>query len=420
MSKITRRDTLALGGAAALASAMPKPAIAQAGPIRIGFGMALSGGLAAGGKAALLSYQIWQDKVNKEGGLLGRKVELVYYDDQTNPATVPGIYSKLMDIDKVDLVISGYGTNPAAAAMPLIIQRKRLFPSLFALAINDKFKYDRYFQIQPTGPNSAEEFSRGFFETAMKFNPKPQTVAIAGADAEYPQIANEGARIHAKTHGLKVVYDRFYPPNTIDFLSVVRAIKATNPDLLFIGSYPPDTAGMIRALHEVGFKAQLVGGGMIGPQFAAFKTQLGQQLNGIITYDVYVPEKTMIFPGTEEFLKEYRERAKSAGTDPLGLYLIPFAYAEMQCLEQAVKAVGSLDEGKLAEHMHKAKFSTIVGDVEFEAKGEWKNPRPLQVQFQGVTGTDVEQFKQPGKQVIITPANLKSGEVVTPFDTAKK
>jgi branched-chain amino acid transport system substrate-binding protein len=325
-----------------------------------------------------------------------------------------------MDIDKVDLVVSGYGTNPAAAAMPLIIQRKRLFPSMFALAINDKFKYDRYFQMQPTGPNSSLEFSRGFMETAMALNPKPKTIAFAGADAEYPQIAHEGFLVHVKNYGLQVVYDRFYPPNTIDFLSVVRAIKSSNPDLLFIASYPPDTAGMVRALHEVGFKAQMVGGGMIGPQYAAFKTQLGPQLNGIMTYDVYVPEKTMIFPGTEEFLKEYRERAKAAGTDPLGFYLIPFAFGQMQTIEQAIKAVGSLDEGKLAEYMHKAKFQTIVGEIEFEEKGEWRHPRPLQVQYQGVVGSDVEQFKQPGKQVIITPKNLKSGELITPFDTAKK
>jgi branched-chain amino acid transport system substrate-binding protein len=418
MTKLTRRESIALGGAATLAAGMPMPAIAQGAPIRIGFGMALSGGLAAGGKAALLAYQIWQEKVNASGGLLGRKVELVYYDDQSNPATVPGIYSKLMDIDKVDLLLSGYGTNPAAAAMPLIVQRKRLIMSLFALTINEKFKYDRYFQIQPTGPSN-QEFSRGFFQMASELNPKPQTVAIAGADAEYPQIANAGAREQAKEKGFKVVYDRFYPPNTIDFLSVVRAIKATNPDLLFISSYPPDTAGMIRALHEVGFQAKMVGGGMIGVQFAAFKTQLGPMLNNLISYDVYVPEKTMSFPGVEEFLVTYRERAKAAGTDPLGLYLIPFSYAEVQVLEQAVKAVGSLDEGKLAEHMHKAKFSTIVGDVEFDNLGEWKNPRALQVQYQGVVGNDVEQFKQPGKQVILWPLALRSGNLVVPYDTTK-
>jgi branched-chain amino acid transport system substrate-binding protein len=88
-----------------LASVWPA---AAADPIKIGFGMALTGGLAGNGKAALIAIQIWAEQVNAKGGLLGRPVQLVYYDDQTNPATVPGIYTKLLDVDKVDLVISGY------------------------------------------------------------------------------------------------------------------------------------------------------------------------------------------------------------------------------------------------------------------------------------------------------------------------
>src|SRR5262249_7270453 len=110
-------------------------ALAQtAKPIRIGFGMALTGGLAGNGKAALLAMQIWKDDVNKRGGLLGRPVEFVYYDDQTTPATVPGIYAKLVDVDKVDLLVSGYGTNLIAPAMPLVMDRKLTFMGLFGLA----------------------------------------------------------------------------------------------------------------------------------------------------------------------------------------------------------------------------------------------------------------------------------------------
>ena len=130
-------------GALLLASILAAtPAVAQPaqGPIRIGFGMALSGGLAAGGKQPLVTCQLWAEDVNARGGLLGRKVELVNYDDQSSPATVPGIYSKLLDVDKVDLVLSGYGTVPTAAAMPLIMQHGKAFLSLFALAANDQFK----------------------------------------------------------------------------------------------------------------------------------------------------------------------------------------------------------------------------------------------------------------------------------------
>src|SRR5919198_4014270 len=171
--------------AALLASPGSHAQTATQPPIKIGFGMALSGGLAGGGKAALLAYQIWAEDVNARGGLLGRKVELIHYDDQSNPATVPGIYTKLLDIDKVDLVISGYATVPTAASMPVIMQRKKLFLSLFALAANDQFEYDRYFQIQPNGPDAKREFSRGFFELAAGLNPKAHSVALVGADAEY-------------------------------------------------------------------------------------------------------------------------------------------------------------------------------------------------------------------------------------------
>lgn len=419
MTELTRRQSLALIGPALLATTLP--ARAQAGPpIKIGFGMALSGGLAAGGKAALLAYQIWAEEVNARGGLLGRKVELVFYDDQSNPATVPGIYTKLLDLDKADVVISGYATVPTAAAMPVVMQRRKTFLSLFALAANDKFNYDRYFQLQPNGPNAKVEFSRGYFELAMALNPKPQTVAMTGADAEFSVLALEGARENAKKHGLRVVYDRSYPPSTIDFTPIVRSIKAASPDLVFYASYPPDSAGLIRATHEVGLSAKMLGGGMIGLQFSSLKTQLGPMLNNVVGYDLYVPEPTMNFPGIEQFLVRYRERAGPAGVDPLGLYIPPFAYAEMQILETAVKAVGSLDDAKLAEHLRANTFSTVVGDIRFGARGEWAEPRILLVQYQGIAGNDVEQFKQPGKQVVLDPLRFKSGDLKVPFEPIRR
>jgi branched-chain amino acid transport system substrate-binding protein len=417
---LVRRQVVA-GVAATAALSLAGKAQAQSdAPIRIGFGMALTGGLAAGGKAALLAYQIWQEEVNAKGGLLGRKVELVFYDDQSSPAAVPAIYTKLMDVDKVDLVISGYGTVPTAAAMPIIVQRKRLFFSLFALAVNDQFNYDRYFQIQANGPNAKTEFSNGFLQLAMTLNPKPQTMAITGADAEFSHLALEGARENAKKLGLKIVYDRTYPPATIDFIPIMRGMKASNPDLIFVASYPPDTAGLVRAAHEVGITVKMFGGGTVGLQFAALKTQLGPLLNNMVSFDMYVPEPTMKFPGTEQFLTRYRERAAAAGVDPLGLYIPPFAYAEMQILEQTIKAVGSLDEGKLADHIHMATFPTVVGDLKFAANGEWAEPRILLVQYQGIQGNDVEQFKQPGKQVVLYPPVYKSGELKVPFDSTRK
>src|SRR5262247_906076 len=176
--------------------------VAQAAdPIKIGFGMALTGGLSANGKPALLAVQIWKDDINKKGGLLGRPVELIFYDDQTNPATVPGIYTKLLDVDKVNFVVSGYGTNLIAPLMPIVMERKLTLMGILGLANNEKYKYPNYFQIQPAGPDPEANWATGFFELAARQTPKPQTIALVGADAEYPRHAIAGARELVKRCG---------------------------------------------------------------------------------------------------------------------------------------------------------------------------------------------------------------------------
>src|SRR5712691_13430962 len=144
-------------------------------PITIGFSMALTGSLAVNGKSGLLAMQIWAENQNAKGGLLGRPVKLIYYDDQSNPSTVPGIYTKLIEVDKVDLVISGYATNMAAPAMPIVMQHNRLFFGLFSLGINVEFHYPRYFSMLVFGPDPKPTFSKGWFDIAMAQNPKPQT-----------------------------------------------------------------------------------------------------------------------------------------------------------------------------------------------------------------------------------------------------
>jgi branched-chain amino acid transport system substrate-binding protein len=410
---ISRRSWLAIALALSVA-AFSGVSFAQQ-PLKIGFGMSLTGPLAGNGKAALIAMQIWAEDVNAKGGLLGRKVELVYYDDQTNPGTVPGIYNKLLDVDKVDLIVSGYGTNVIAPAMPVAMQRNMVFMSLFGLNVNSKFKYDRYFQIMPAGPDPAVGWSKGFFDAAMALNPKPKTIALVGADAEYPVLALEGARTHVKRLGLKVVYDKRYPPNTVDYSPIVRAIQATNPDLVYLASYPPDSAGMVRAVHEVGLKTRVFGGGLVGPQFAALKTQLGSLLNGIVNYEFYVPDLDAKFPFLKEFLNKYQTRAAKEGVDPLGFYLPPYAYAMMQVLEQAVKKVGSLDQAKLADTMHKAEFDTFVGRVRFAKNGEWAVPRSLAVQYKDISGKDLDQWKKPGRVTVLAPGEYTTGKLIAPF-----
>jgi branched-chain amino acid transport system substrate-binding protein len=418
---IGRRRFVGIAALLLSASALTLGAPAQAAdPIKIGYGMALTGGLAANGKSALLAQQIWAADVNAKGGLLGRQVQLIYYDDQSNPATVPGIYTKLLDVDKVDLVVGGYATNMLAPAMPVVMQHNMAFVGLLGLAVNSQFNYPKYFAMIPSGPEPKSAFSKGFFEVAMQQNPKPQTVAIVAADAEFAKNAADGARENAKKAGLKIVYDRSYPPATTDYTPIVRAIQAANPDIVYVGSYPPDSVGMVRAANEVGLKPKMFGGGMVGLQATALKTQLGPLLNGIVNYDFWLPASTMQYPGVTELIQKYQAKAQAEGVDPLGYYMAPWGYAQMQVLAQAVEATKGLDQDKLGDYIRANTFKTVLGDVKFGKDGEWAQSRVLTVQFQNIKSNAVDEFRDMKNLPILAPADLKSGNVVYPYTDAKK
>jgi len=377
--------------------------------------MPLTGSVASSGKAILTAYKMWEDDINAKGGLLGRKVQLVYYDDQSNPSLVPGTYTKLFDIDHVDLALTSYGTNLSAPSVPVVSARGYVLMGLFALAINEQFNYPYYFSMFPAGQDAVHEFSRGFFEIGRSLEPKPQTVAIIGADTDFAKKAADGAHDNALKAGFKIVYERGYPPGTLNFTPILRAAQATNPDIIYIASYPPDSAGMVRAANEIGIKAMLFGGGMVGLQYATLKTQLGELLNGIVNYDFYVPEPTVPFAGIGDFLKRYQEKAAGGDFDQLGFFVPPFAYANVQVLGQAVEAVGSLDQKKLGEYLKTHAFKTIVGEIKYAPNGEWTTPRVLQIQFQGIKGNGLDQFKKAGTQVIVYPKEFASGTLRLPY-----
>jgi branched-chain amino acid transport system substrate-binding protein len=408
------------GAAIALSLVGLAPAAAQSGaPIKIGYSMALTGGLAPNGKSALLAQKIWEEDINAKGGLLGRPVKLVYYDDKSAPAEVPTIYTKLLDVDKVDLLMGAYATAQLAPAMPVVIARKKLLIGLLGLAVNNEFDYPNYFAMIPSGPVPKPAFTKDFLALAMAQNPKPQTVAIVAADQEFSNNASDGARDTAKTLGLKIVYDKTYPPSTTDFSPIVRAIQATNPDIVVVCSYPPDSVGIVRAVNEIGFKPRMIGGAMVGLQATAIKTQLGPLLNGWTNYDFWLPVPKMHFAGVDDLLKTYQSRAQAEGVDSLGYYMAPWAYAQLQVLQQAIEATKSLDDAKLAAHIRANTFKTVVGDVKFGPKGEWAQSRVLQVQFQGVKSNAVDQFKDVSTQVVVAPADYESGKLIYPYEKAK-
>ena len=411
--------TLTTAVAVMLATWSTLPARA-ADPIKIGFSMALTGGVAPAGKIVLAAFEIWRDDVNAKGGLLGRPVELVYYDDQSNPANVPGIYTKLISIDKVDLLLGPYATNMIAPAMPVIMQNNKMTIGILGVAVNRHFNYPKYFSMVPLGPNGVKAFSDGFFALAAEQAPKPRTVAIAAADAEFARTVADGARENAKAFGFEVMYDKTYPPNTTDFMPIVRAVQAANADIVWIGAYPPDTVGIVRAASEINLTPKMFGGAMIGLLVTPIKVQLGPLANGMVIAESFVRAPTFNFPGVADLFKRYETKATGQGTDPLGHAYAPFGYGAGQVLAKAVEETKSLDHDKLAAYIHAHSFQTVAGEVTFGQDGEWSKPRQVFTQFQNVAPNDLDQFRNASKQPILWPAEYKTGSMIYPYAEAKK
>ena len=413
-----KRRTLLAAAVAVAGFSLASNAGAEQPPIKIGMSMAMTGGLAGGGKPSLLGIEIWRDDVNARGGLLGRKVELVVYDDKSSASETPAIYSKLLDVDKVDLLFAPYATVPTAPIMPLVKQRGMLLIGNFSFQVNSKVGHDMYFNNAPWGP--ADAWASAFLDLGQKAGGK--TVALLTADQEFAQNLAKTAREVATKRNMPIVFDQAYPPNTVEFSSIIRALKAARPDIVYVASYPPDTAGILRAVNEIGIgdNVKLFGGGMVGLQFGPVMENLGSLLNGVVNFNTWLPEPAMYFDGTKAFFDTYAKRAVDAKVDPLGYYLAPFGYASGQLIEAAIKATGSLDQKTLAKYLREHEINTIVGPIAFSPDGERKETATLQAQFRGIVDKNMDQFRKAGKQVILFPEKLKSGDLVGPFEAARK
>jgi branched-chain amino acid transport system substrate-binding protein len=414
---MNRREVIGWAAAATVIG-LTSSARAEEPPIKIGMSMPQTGGLAGGGKASLLGIDIWRDDINAKGGLLGRKIQLIVYDDKSSASETPAIYAKLLDVDKVDLLFAPYATVPTAPIMPLVKQRGMLLMGNFSFQVNSKVHHDMWFNNAPWGP--ADSWATGFLALGQKAGGK--SVALLSADQEFAQNLATTARDVAKKLNLPVVFDQAYPPSTAEFSSIIRALDAAKPDIVFVASYPPDSAAILRAVNEIGVgdNVKIFGGAMVGLQFAAVMESMGSLLNGVVNYNTWLPEPSMYFDGTKDFFDKYTKRAVDAKVDPLGYYIAPYGYAMGQMIEQAVNATKSLDQKTLAKYLRDNTHKTIVGPITYAEDGEWKQSATLEAQFRGVKDKNMDQFRSAGKQVILFPDNLKTGDLITPFEAARE
>ncbi|MCE7064065.1 amino acid ABC transporter substrate-binding protein [Dyadobacter sp. CY326] len=387
--------------------------------VRIGYSLSLSGPVAENTKSARLAHQLWEEDINSNGGLLGKEVELVCIDDQGDAAQVAGIYKRLLDEEKVDLLIGGYGTNTIKPSLPLVMERKRILIGLMGLGVNGDLQYENYFAMIPTGPSPNAALTEGFFELAAAQSPKPSTVALLTADAEFSRNPVIGARENAAKYGMQIVHEQTYPLTTTDFNPIIDQLKEINADILFLCSYLNDSKGLVRAIHASDYRPKMVGGAMIGPQSASVKTELGPLLNGFVNYEYWMPVPKMNFPGVTDLLQRYQQRADEEKVDQLGFYVVPLAYAQMQVLEQAIKATGTLDNVLLSEYCRNNSFQTVMGTIRFGKGGEWVEPQVIQIQFQNVQDGNISTFKDSKVQVVVSPEAYASGKLIYPYNPSK-
>jgi len=270
----------------------------------------------------------------------------------------------------------------------------------------------------PICPNPNAALTEGFFALAAAQTPRPATVALVFAHAEFSRNPILGAKANAKTYGLRIVHEAAYSLTTEDFAPVIDAVAESSCDLLLLCCYLADSMALVRAVHAHPFRPMMVGGAMIGPQNAEVKTTLGPLLNGFVNYEYWVPVPKMMFPGVQAFLNTYQAQAGDAGVDLLGHYMGPLAYAQMQVVSQAVEATGGFDDASLSVYARGATFDTVMGAIKFGLNGEWAEPRVLQVQFQGISGHEVDQFQNGSRQIVVSPPNFSSGELSFPYGEA--
>ena len=241
---------------------------------------------------------------------------------------MPSIYAKLLDVDKVDLVVGPYGTNLVAAVLPVVMQKGKLDIGLFALDANSEFHYPKYFSVGSAGPTPRQSLTEGFFQVAAAQNPKPQTVALAAEDAEFSRNACEGARDNAKKFGFTVVYDKTYPPAMTDLSPIVRALQAVNADLVVVCSYPLSSVGFLQVANELNFTPKMLGGAMVGLQSTVFKDKLKSKLNGVVNYEGWVPSPKLMTPAVASFFKKYQSLAPTMAHQKPGKIARPQVHAD--------------------------------------------------------------------------------------------
>jgi branched-chain amino acid transport system substrate-binding protein len=358
------------------------------GPIRIGFSITETGANAAPALFDLQGYQLGVDTINAQGGLLGRKVKLVYYDDQGSTATSVQLYQRLITTDKVDLLVGPYETDLTSAIAPLVTRDKMAMPAMAANLEPFSGKYPYLIQSITQTP----QYMIPVIDLAASKGYK--TIALLVQDTNFPQELAQGIKQEAQAKGMSVVFEQSYPASTNDFSSLVLKAGATHPDMIIGATYLNDAEGIVRAAKAANLNAKLFAFS-IGPVEPDFNTALGSASQGILGTTLWFPSLTS--QGNSNFVKAFQAKYKR-----LPDYHAAMAYATMQALAAAVKNAGSLDQTKIRDAYLKLDLQTVAGEFKLNSKGQQMGFKAYVLQWQS------------GKQQIVWPSNVATASPILP------
>lgn len=387
MTSWQRLAPVALAGV--VFASLPLPVAAQS-PIKVGASMSVTGTYAKPGTYQKQGYDVCIDELNAKGGILGRKVELVIYDDQSNPATAVRLYEKLITEDKVDAVMGPYSSAVSEAVANVTEKYKKVMVAPLA-ATTSIFKKGRKYIFMVITP--AESYLEGLIDMAAKRGLK--TVAIINEDTLFPKASASGTVEAAKKRGMQVVLQEAYPKGNTDFSALLVKIKAANPDVLAAGTYFDDAVAITRQMKELNVNPKMFGltvGGDL-PEFYNLLKQNAEYVYGSTQWDDSLP-----YPGQKEFLAAYK--AKFKGQEPS--YHTAAGYAGCLIYADAVKRAGTLDADKVRDQLLKMEIKTAFGEYKVDPDGFQIAHKMVMLQW------------QDGKRIVVWPDDLANGKMRYP------
>jgi branched-chain amino acid transport system substrate-binding protein len=368
-------------------------------PIVVGISLPLTGDFSQPGGEARKGYEIWQDQINADGGLLGRQVELKITDDASNQDTVVTDYTKLITQDNVDLLLGTFSTLLNFPASAVAEKNGMLYvePAGGAPKMFDRGFEKLFFAQQATASHQPDVFVD--YIKSLPENERPKTAAYPTQDDPFTTPVIESMQAQLEELGVETVYTTTYPADATNFQTIASAIAAAQPDLIAQGAVFEDGVGLVRSLQQLNYSPKMLFQTSAPSNAGQYSDGIGEANTEGVFYTVSWNEKAAT-PKNEEFVAEYAKRFDGA---------IPAedaadAYAAAQVVQAAVEAVGSLDQDKLAEWLHANEVETILGPLAWDETGaptsdfllaQWQNGAPEIVAPEAAATVDTVVAKTP-------------------------